>query len=423
MDLHAHYATLLGLEAPWKVNSVDLRIDQMTVEIELVYDARQGLCPSCGQLAPIHDLRPERRWRHLDTMQMKTELRARIPRVRCEKDGVLSLPVPWAGPHSHFTLLFEAMAIAVLQACATVKGACGLLRIGWEQAQHIRERAVQRGLERRKLDEVHYLGIDEKSFGKGHAYVSILNDLGDVQKGRKARVLEVVPERTKRASKRLIKRTLTPRQRQAVKAMAMDMWPGFMSTAAELLPQAQVVHDRFHVSKHLGEAVDQTRRQEHRELAAQGDESLKGTKYLWLRGFEQPDEASRKQFKKLVQAETKVSWALMARSVFEGFWTQGSALAGESFLRQWVEWVRTLACKPMHKKATMLEEHAAGLVAYLNHPITNAVSEGFNSKIQVIKSAARGFRSFAAYRVAILFYCGGLDMTPNLNFGLRSHKV
>lgn len=422
MDLHAHYASLLGLEAPWRVNAVDLRLEQMTVEIELVYDSREGRCPTCGQLKPVHDFREERRWRHLDTMQMRTELRARIPRVRCEKDGVLSLPVPWAKPHGHFTLLFETLAIAVLQASLTVKGACGLLRINWEQAQHIRERAVERGLERRKLDEIRYVGIDEKSFGKGHDYVSVLNDLGDPQTGRKSRVLEVEPERTKTAAKRLIKKTLSPRQRAAIKAAAVDMWPGFMKSIGETMPQAKLVHDRFHVSKHLGEAVDQTRRQEHRALSAQGDERLKGTKYLWLRGFEQPDEASRRQFQQLIKVETKVSWALMARSVFDGFWTQGSALAGESFLGQWVQWVMSLPCKPMHKKARMLEKHRPGLVAFLEHPITNAVSEGFNSKIQLIKSAARGFRSFAAYRIAILFYCGGLDMVPNLKVSFGSHK-
>ncbi len=114
-------------------------------------------------------------------------------------------------------------------------------------------RAVERGLSRRNLDDIKHVGIDEKSFGKGHDYVSVMTDLDQ------GRVLEVVPDRTLQSTNKLWE-TLTDLQKLNVKAVAMDMWKAFMSATQSACPAAAIVHDKFHVSKYLGEAVDQVRR-------------------------------------------------------------------------------------------------------------------------------------------------------------------
>ncbi|MFM8485145.1 MAG: helix-turn-helix domain-containing protein, partial [Bacteroidota bacterium] len=98
--------------------------------------------------------------------------------------------VPWSGKHSRFTLLFEAFAIDVLLAASSIQSAAELLRIDWSTAQEIMKRAVERGLQRRSLEDVRHVGIDEKSFGKGQDYVSVMTDLDA------SRVLEVTPDRT-----------------------------------------------------------------------------------------------------------------------------------------------------------------------------------------------------------------------------------
>jgi transposase len=119
------------------------------------------------------------------------------------------------------------------------------------------ERAVERGLQRRQLYDVRHLGVDEKSFGEGHDYVSIMTDMDG------HRVLEVVPERTIESCD-LLWKTLTETQQSEVESVSMDMWQAVMTSAEKNAPQAEVVHDRFHVSKHLNEAVDKVRRQENR---------------------------------------------------------------------------------------------------------------------------------------------------------------
>ena len=134
-------------------------------------------CPECGRACSIHDSAPERTWRHLDTMQFATLIRARTPRADCPEHGVKTMQVPWAAPQGRFTLLFERFAVEVLLASASVSQACELLGIGWETAHEIMRRAVERGLERRQLEAMKHLGMDEKSFGRGQSYITLLTDL------------------------------------------------------------------------------------------------------------------------------------------------------------------------------------------------------------------------------------------------------
>jgi len=115
----------------------------------------------------------QRQWRHLDTMQFETILKARVPRVKYPDGHTEMVRVPWAQPHGRFTLLFECWAIEVLLACQNVTAACALLDLDWSSAQRIMDRAVKRGLERRSLEGIEKVGMDEKSFGRGHDYIAI----------------------------------------------------------------------------------------------------------------------------------------------------------------------------------------------------------------------------------------------------------
>jgi transposase len=247
-ELQKHYALLLGIGSPWEVKTVDLKLAEKKVEIELDWQwGSAAKCPECGRECSIHDRAPERTWRHLDTMQFETLIRARTPRSECPEHGVKTMRVPWAAPQGRFTLPFEGLAIEVLLACASVKQACELLGIGWESAHEIMKRAVERGLERRQLDHLKYLGLDEKSFKRGHSYISLLTDLAE------SRVLEVVEDRTAAATDALWE-TLTAEQKAAIEAVAVDMWEPFIQTIQKQVPEADIVHDKFHVAKYLGEA-------------------------------------------------------------------------------------------------------------------------------------------------------------------------
>ena len=378
---------LLGIQSPWRVKRAKLEVAQRLVDIEVEHDPKQPVrCPQCRRECARHDHAPERRWRHLDVMQFTTQIRARLPRCTCPEHNVVTVIPPWAEPGSRFTLMFEAFAVQVVQACASLTQAVELLGLDWDSVQRIMDRAVQRGLMRRSTEAVTQVGLDEKSFGRGQDYVSLMTDL----QGK--RVLEVVEDRTTEAALALWE-SLPEEQRKRVQAASMDMGANFAKATAQAAPEAKIVHDRFHVSKQLNDAVDKVRRDEHRRLLAKGDESLKHTKFLWLQGAAVDGDRAL-AFAELCERELKTAKAWAYKEMFVEFWLQPDAIAAKQFFEDWHRTVNRSRLEPLKKAARTLATHLVRLLNYFEHRITNAVTEGFNSRIQAIKAAARGFRRF-----------------------------
>jgi transposase len=388
------------------VQEVKVDVGGLKVEVRVGY--REGTlwaCPESRERLPVHD-HVERSWRHLDTCQFETLLVCRVPRLRLGDGKVWTVPVPWAEKGSRFTLLFERLAVTVLQAARSLKQAAGWLRLDWDAVQRIMERAVERGLCRRELEGLKHLGLDEKSFRRGQDYISVLTEVGS-----EPRVLEVAEGRRTEDAAELI-RTLPEAARAQVAAVAIDMSAAYEAAVREALPAAVVVHDRFHVSKLLGEAVDQVRRAEHKDLSAQGDDRLKGSRYLWLWHPSELNDAKLEAFEALAYQNLRTARAYYHRIQFIEFWQCGSLGEAQLHFTQWYHEARRSQLEPIKKVALTLKEHLHGLLSYFNHRITNAVTEAFNATIQSLKAAARGFRNFDHYRTRILFFLGRLNLQP-----------
>jgi transposase len=318
---------------------------------------------------------------------------------------VKTLEVPWASARSRFTVEFEKQTIDLLLLARSQSQAARYLELSWHQVHDVQAAAVERGLGRRDLDDIERVGLDEKSFGRGHHYGTVLSDLDN------SRVLEVVEHREQASAERAL--CALPRaQLDKIKVVALDMWPAFMGAAAVCVPQADLVHDRFHVVKHLNDAVDTVRKQEHAELSSSSQDWLTGRKYLFLKNPDSWKEEEKQCFKELRKKDLKVTKAWGVRETFQSFWLFTSKTAARAFFRRWLKDARFCDLTPVTKVAAMLEKHLPGLLNYVTHRVTNAVTEGFNSKIQMIKSCARGFRTFENYRIAILFHCGKLELHP-----------
>ncbi len=402
------YATILGLSEPWEVERVELDAKQQAVHVWLARKERaEAECPECRQSAPIYDHR-EREWRHLDTCQFQTRLHARVPRVSCAQHGVVQIRVPWAEPGSKFTLLFERLVIDWLQDAA-VAAVSRRLKLGWEATWGIAERAVRRGLERRELGQLTWLGVDEKSFLRRHNYVTIVTDLEE------PRVLFVADDRKQQSLEAFWAMGLNVSQRDGIEAIAMDMWEPYVQATLARIPGAEekIVFDRFHIAKHLNEAVDRVRRAEHRELLARRDERLVGTKYAWLRNPESFAADAWKAFGPLRRSNLKVARAWALRETIMNLWNYSYVGAARNHFCRWYSWAIRSRLKPMKQKARMLRARIENVLTYLRHGITNAASEGLNSKIQWIRYTARGFRNRQNFKTAIYFHCGGLDLYPH----------
>lgn len=401
------YEQILGIASPWFVERVELKEEEKSVHVQLAHRADAVWhCPECGKACPLHDHTPQRTWRHLDTCQYQTLLTAATPRTKCPQHGVHGVRLPWAEPHSHFTLLFERLAIEWLLA-ASQQAVAARLGLSWDEVHGIMERAVKRGLARRQQEPVAYLGVDEKAFRKGHRYVTLVTDL------EHNRVLYVAADRQQTSLDGFWK-TLTAEQLQAIQGVALDMWEPYENSIRQHLPQAEekMVYDKFHVAKHLSEGVDRVRRAENKALRAEGDERLVGSKYQWLRNSDNFTSDQWREFRALRESNLKTAraWALKEQGMV--LWDYFQPAAARRHFAWWYGWATRSRLKPMIEKARMLKRHLTGILTYLKHGITNAVSESLNSKIQWVKYTARGFRNFQNFVTSIYFHCGGLELTP-----------
>jgi transposase len=404
------YQEILGLTEPWRVKQVTLNRKAGEVEIEVECTETVWGCPTCQQRMHVHDWE-RRRWRHLDSCQFKTILVADVPRVACPAHGTQTVAVPWAEKYGRFTRLFERLGIDVLQECS-VAAACEILRISWDEADGIKQRAVQRGLGRKAPAVMARLCVDEKSVGVGHQYMTLV---AEVAPGAPARVEYVGQGRTRESLDAFWKQ-LTAEQLQGVEAVAMDLWePYWQSTVAHVPAAAtKVVHDPFHLVQYMNDAVNEVRKAEHRRLLAQGDEILTGTRQLWLYGMENVPASAAARFDqvKFIQLQTSRAWAI--KEVFRSFWLCADADEARRHFDQWYGWAIRSRLQPVKKVARMFKRHLANILTFFTHRLTNGPIEGLNNKIQGLIKKAFGYRNKERFKADVLFHLGGLDLYPTL---------
>jgi len=374
------YQQLLGLERPWQVDSVQISSEEKRIIVGISH--RNGVrfrCSECGMDLPVYDHVGARAWRHLDSGSFLTFVEARIPRVACLFHGVHQVEVPWALPHARFTSPFERWAIDVLRE-TDVLGATRLLRISWDEAWHLMERAVERGQRRKQRRVMARLGVDEKAIAKGHSYFTVVSDLD-------RSTVEYVAKDRKTSSLDGFYGTLTPEQLAGIEAVAMDMWDPFIASTTAHVPgaAAKIVFDRYHVMTYLNKAVDEVRKQEHRALRTEGDETLTGTKYLWLYAEENLPESHAEWFAALRALHLKTGRAWALKESFRDLWRYQRRGWAERHWKQWYFWATHSRLDPIVKAAHTLQRHLPNVMTYFAHRITNATSEGLNSKIQTIK--------------------------------------
>src|SRR5262249_49450312 len=403
------YAALLRLTPPWEVVDVQVHAADKRVDVRAEHEPGTRFpCPQCGDLLPVYDHTPARAWRHLDSCAYRTFLHAAAPRVACRRHGVKQALVPWALPVSRFTIPFEQFALSVLHE-TDVQGAARLLGISWDQTWAVMERAVARGWQRKRRRVIRLLGVDEKSVGAGQDYFTLVTDLT-------RRTVEYVADDRSKDSLAGFFRGLTPRQLAGIQAVAMDMWPPFIRATRAHLPDAdgKIVFDRFHIMKHMNEAVDAVRKQEHRKLRQEGDGALTGTKYLWLFAEENLPPKHRARFALLKGSHLKTARAWALKEMLRDLWRYQRRGWAVKHFRSWDQWATRSRLEPVRKVAAMLRGHLDNVLTYFEHRITTACCEGLNNKIQAIKHSAFGFRNREHFRIAIFFHCGGLDLRPEL---------
>lgn len=401
------FTKLLGLKAPWFITEVSLSEDNQQLDIYIEHTKGTRFpCPKCEEFCGVYDHTSERTFRHLNVWQAPAYLHVRIPRVDCLVHGIQQITHGLADGNSNLTYEFESQVLDFEQECS-IESTCRLLDLSWHTAWNIQQRAVDRGFSRKELKVPLRIGVDEKSFTKGHKYETLVYN---IDRG----TVEYVCDNREQKSLESYYQQFSPEKLEKVSSVSMDMWVPFIAATKAYIPNAQekIVFDRFHVMKYVTEAVDKTRKQEHAILSENGNNILKGSKYLFLWNEENIPEWRRDDFKQLRGQDLKVCKAWAIKENIRNMWNYRYKACMRKYFDKWYFWATHSRIKPVIKAAKTLKNHIENIVTYAKHRITNALGESLNSKIEKVKRLACGFRNREHYRTAIYFHCGGLELYP-----------
>lgn len=392
---------ILELGEGWIVK--DVKIDKIIKEIDIFieYTNSTGYFPETKELLNIYDYGRIRRIRHLDLFEYKCYLNARIPRVKHGKLGVRNIVLSWADERVSFSYLFEFRVIEALLMSKNQSKTAEFFDSSFDIVHHIMKRGVERGLTRRNLDGIKAISLDEKSFSNGHNYLTILSD--PINK----RVLGIIEGRKIEDTEELLTWTLSPKQLEDITLVTMDMWKAYMAAAKEILPQAAIIHDKFHTAKYLNKGVDEVRKAE-----TKAEILLKNTKYLYLKDPSGWSNEEALKFEEIDAINLKTSIAWRIKENFKEIYTIGNWYVCKDFFDKWYKNVLESKLKPMIKVADTLLRHLEGILNSAMHSVSNSIAENINSQIQIVKSVARGFANFKDYQNAVLFFQGKLNMFP-----------
>lgn len=317
-----------------------------------------------------------------------------------------TVDVPWARPGSGFTLLFEALAMAMIEREMPVNRVAEILKVNPQRIWTIFNHWMGVARDADDPSSLTKLGVDETSTKKGHQYVTLGVDLDQ------SRVIHVTEGKGK-ATLESIRKHLESKgaTQEQVEQISMDLSPSFIAGAAASFPSAQITFDRFHVVKLLNEAMNQVRMAERKE-----HEGLRGHKYTFLRNRDTLSDKQATALADMIKLYPTLGEAYRLKELFNDLWTMSDKPAAEAFLRQWCAEVDATKISAFMKFANTVRAHWSGIVHFVESRISNGILEGINSKVQLAKRRARGCRNINNFINMIFFLCGKLKFSYPLYF-------
>ncbi len=234
------------------------------------------------------------------------------------------------------------------------------------------------------LDGLEILLVDEKSVRKGHGYVTV------VINGRTGELLHMA-EGKKKASLASFLDLLSAEQKASVRAVCIDRNGAYRAVLNELLPDAEVVHDRFHIVANLNAAIDQVRRSEWRAARDEGKKAIKGSRFLLTAGRENLDDDGLARLLELTALNANISTAYILKEEFRHIYAVAtSARSGAMRIRRWCAMVEASGIDPLCRFARGVLRDLSAVTAFFKYRVTSGRIESFNNQIARVIHRACG---------------------------------
>jgi len=411
------FTQALGLQKPWKVLRSEMIPHPKTNKMEMhIYigwtEGAQFPCSENGcdeTECSCYDSLEERTWRHLNFFQYKCFIHARTPRIKCSKHGVKTVKVPWARPRSGFTLLMDGFLLELARHMA-IKTIATEIGETDTRIWRVIELYVGESYEKLTFSDISRLGCDEYSH-RGHNYITVFMTMDAATK--KSRVLFVTSSKGNDTVVEFGKKFVEKGGlKEDVLVVTSDMTHGFRNAMKAEFINSTVVVDKFHVVKMVNEGVDNVRKREAREGKIE-----KKTKYIWLKNPENLTEKQEETFARLSKQNLGTGRAYRMRlelqAIYAEFLTKEEA---RDRLMKLTRWMLLSRLEEMRKIAKSLRRNMEEIINYFSYRTTNAMLEGTNSVISLVKRRARGFRNMNHFRDMIYLQSADLDL-PYVTLG------
>ena len=331
------------------------------------------------------------------------KLRYRPRRVECPRCGVRVEDFPWAEPWSRVTTALSN-AVARVAREMSWQGAARLYELNWKSVASIVKRTVAYGLKHRARPPVHVIGIDEVSRRKGQVYLTVVYDL-------ERRVLLWVGDgRTEDEVRPFFTKEMGTRRCHTLRVICMDMWAAYANLVKEHAPQAQILFDRFHIVKHLNEAVEEVRRSEMRRLSGKEKVVFKRSRWLLLKNPWNLTGEQKERLSTMVRWDLPIVRAYYHKEAFQLFWDYRQPKRAKDHLEKWMRSAMSSRLEPFKKFVRTLRSHLDGVLSWTGHRVSNGAVEGMNNKIKSISHRSFGFRSAENFIAAIYHNCARLPL-------------
>jgi transposase len=384
---------------------------QAEIEIQLQpHGGIRGRCSQCQKPVPGYDRLPERRWEFVPLWGIKACFRYAPRRVECGEHGVVVEHLPWSEGKRPITRAMMGF-LAGWARRLSWRETARVFQTSWESVYRSVEWFVEWGLAERKLDGVESVGVDEIHWGRGLRADNFLTVIYQIDKHCR-RLLWVGQQRSEATLRRGLK-TLGAEVVKGLGFVCSDMWKPYLKVLAAEVGQALHVLDRFHITMHLNQAVDQVRRAESSRLGQRSTQKAKRLKHMrWplLRRGSRVRGRVREKLNDLLASKLATARAWELKEVFAHFWKYKSVLWAETFLDYWCQRAMRSRLEPIKKVARRLRSHEELILNWFRAKgeISNGTVEGLNNKIRVVTRRSYGFRTYKAMEIALYHTLGRL---------------
>ncbi len=343
------------------------------------------VCGGCGiSVRDVHSW-TERKLRDLPWGVWRVWLRVEVHRVRCRRCGVRTERLPFVTGQAHSTTRLEA---AVARDCeaAPVSRVARTWHVPPETARRMDKRGLRRWATERPRKPLRYLGVDEIYLGQRDKFLTVVSDLD------RGEPIWAGPERKRETLDRFFAEALPPRRRRAVRAVCVDMWEPFAQSLRAHLPHARIVYDKFHVLRHVNDAVDETRRAEFFRKGGAARGLLRGKRWLLLRRWAHLERDERRLVQELLALNRRLAKAYLLKEQLAHLWDYTYEGAARRFLTTWLRALRWQRLPAFHKVAQLLLRHLDGILAYCHEKVPFGTVEAINGNIRAVLRRGRGYR-------------------------------